>query len=94
MIVSNQASTSRVLPSDFFLLQDSTGAIYHSRPDLAQQYIRRGQNADHTEEDSIPARQNTGYDYSILLIFDVPSDATNIVIFARDNPTQGWLIQY
>lgn len=90
IIVGNRAASDRLLPPDFFRLIDGEGQQYQPLPTLARQYIRPGINADLMEEDTIPSFQRTKLDYSVLLIFDVPVDATNLVLYANENPTQGW----
>jgi hypothetical protein len=45
--------------------------------------------ADRSHEQTIPAN---GIATSVALVFDVSTDATDLVLYAPSGPAQGWLI--
>jgi hypothetical protein len=90
----NRTGQAQPLPPDFFVLKDAQGRIYEPMPEASTAYINlfgRGPAgaADLSHEDQIPA---DGLTRSLPLIFDVAPDATDLVLFARSNPDQGWLV--
>jgi hypothetical protein len=92
--VVNRTGQAQPLPPDFFVLKDAQGRIYEPQPQASTAYLTlfgRGPAgaADLSHEEAIPA---DGLTRSLPLIFDVPPDATDLVLFARSNPDQGWLI--
>ncbi len=87
-LVSNKTGVDQPVPSEFFVLKDAAGGVHPARPDLAALYVQRGINADIALGDVLPAN---GTPTSVMLIFDVPSGATSLVLLSRENTTQGWL---
>jgi outer membrane biosynthesis protein TonB len=90
----NRTGQAQPLPADFFVLKDAQGRIYEAQPQASTAYLTlfgRGPAgaADLSHEEPVPA---DGLTRSIPLIFDVPPDATDLVLFARSNPDQGWLV--
>ena len=87
-LVSNKTGIDQPVPPEFFVLKDAAGGVYPARPDLAAIYVQRGVTADIALGDVLPAN---GTPTSVMLIFDVPPGATSLVLFSRENTTQGWL---
>jgi hypothetical protein len=91
--VSNNTGQAQPVPQDFFVLKDAQGRVYEPQPAASSIYINQyggaGIAADLSHEQPVPANDLT---YSVPLVFDVPPDATDLVLFARSNPDQGWLV--
>ncbi|WP_255604515.1 M48 family metallopeptidase [Oscillochloris sp. ZM17-4] len=85
----NSTGTSQTIPPDFFVLKDAQGRVWSTRPEVSDAYVIPGVNADLSQTQQLPP---DGLTRSVALIFDVAPDATNLVFFARSNPTQGWLV--
>lgn len=88
--VSNSHEMVRTLPQDFFVLIDDQGRSYRIVAGASQAYLSaygRGIHGDIAAEDPFPARSGM---LSIPLIFDVPHDATNLVLTMTRNPVGGW----
>jgi hypothetical protein len=85
----NNTGTAQNIPANFFVLKDAQGRVWEARPEVADAYVIPGVNADLSQTQQIPP---DGLTRSVALIFDVAPDATNLVFFARSNPTQGWLV--
>jgi hypothetical protein len=90
--VNNNSGQPQSIPAGFFVLKDAQGRIYEARPDVSTAYVDtfgRGLAADLSMADEIPA---DGLTRSVPLMFDVAPDATNLVLFAADNPGQGYQV--
>ncbi len=87
--VANSTGRDQVLPADFFVLRDSQGKIYSALPKVSSALVVRGQSADIGMEDNVPAN---GLTTSVYLVFDVPPGVTDLVLFARNNPSQGFKV--
>ena len=87
MVVANNSGTPQNIPADFFVLKDAQGRVHNALPELSNALVQRGVNADVGMQDAVPAN---GSDTSMYLVFDVPKDATDLTLFARGNPAQGW----
>jgi hypothetical protein len=85
----NNTGQSQSIPASFFVLKDAQGRVWESRPEVSDAYVLPGVNADLSQNQAVPP---DGITRSVALIFDVAPDATNLVFFARSNPTQGWLV--
>ncbi|MEI8307825.1 MAG: hypothetical protein WCF99_12255 [Chloroflexales bacterium] len=85
----NNTGTSQKIPATFFVLKDAQGRVWEARPEVSDAYVIPGVNADMSQAQPIPPDGTTR---SVALVFDVAPDATNLVFFARSNPTQGWLV--
>jgi hypothetical protein len=88
VFVQNNTGTAQQVPADFFLLRDSQGRIFEARPDVAAAAWRPG-SADVSATGSVPANGGTT---SVYLVFDVPTDAQNLVLFSRYFIDQGWVV--
>jgi hypothetical protein len=84
----NTTGTAAPLPADFFVLRDAQGRTHEARVDVADAAWRPG-SADVSHGASIPANSATT---SVYLVFDVPTDATNLVLFSRYFIDQGWQV--
>lgn len=85
----NRSGQDQAIPDNFFVLKDAQGRVWEARPEVSSAYVVPGVNADLAQSQTIPA---DGVTRSVALIFDVAPDATNLVFFARSNPSQGWLV--
>jgi hypothetical protein len=89
VFVANNSETAQPLPRDFFVLKDAQGRVYQARPEVSSAAVRPGVNADVGHETAIPAN---GLTTSVYLVFDVAPDATDLMLFARNKPDQGFLV--
>jgi hypothetical protein len=91
--VANIEGQPEALPQSYFVLKDAQGRVYEPQPQASTMYLSmfggRGIAADLSQEDPIPS---DGLSRSMPLVFDVPADASDLVLFARSNPGQGWLV--
>jgi hypothetical protein len=90
--VNNNSGQPQSIPANFFVLKDAQGRVYGARPDVSTAYVNtfgRGLAADLSMEDQIAA---DGLTRSVPLMFDVAPDATGLVLFAADNPSQGYTV--
>jgi hypothetical protein len=85
--VSNGTGTDQRLPADFFVIKDGQGRVYTANAQLSSALVQRGVNADIGMEDSVPAN---GVTTSVYLVFDIQPGATDLTLFARSNPAQGF----
>jgi hypothetical protein len=85
--IANNTGTSQAIPADFFVIKDAQGRVHTPQVKLSSALVNRGVNADVGMEDNIPAN---GVTTSIYLVFDIPSGATDLTLFARNNPSQGF----
>ena len=56
-------------------------------PQVSSAYVQPGINADIGMETPVPAN---GTFTSVPLLFDIEHGATNLTLFARPKPDQGW----
>ena len=88
-VVTNNTGTNQPLPAGFFAVKDAQGNVYPAQPQVSSALVQRGVNADVGMEDAVPAN---GAPTSIYLVFDVPSGAQNLTLFAAGNNGQGWQV--
>ncbi|ABU56664.1 tetratricopeptide repeat protein [Roseiflexus castenholzii] len=89
VFVANNTGTNQPLPRDFFVLKDAQGRVYQARPEVSSAAVRPGVNADVGHETPIPAN---GLTTSVYLVFDVAPGATDLMLFARNKPDQGFIV--
>lgn len=89
VFVANNTGTAQPLPRDFFVLKDAQGQVYQARPEVSSVAVRPGVNADVGHEAPIPAN---GLTTSVYLVFDVMPGATDLMLFARNKPDQGFIV--
>lgn len=87
--IANNTGTDQPLPVSYFVLKDAQGRIHEPLPPVSSAYVQPGINADLSMENAIPAN---GVLTTVPLIFDVPSGATNLTLFARAKTDQGWQV--
>lgn len=87
MVVSNNTGSDQPVPAGFFALKDAAGNVYPALPQVSSVLVQRGVNADVGQEDAVPAN---GLPTSVYLVFDVPSGAQNLTLFAASKNDQGW----
>ncbi len=93
LAIGNSADTPRQIPIDLFVLVDGQGRSY--APDLAASTAYRvvnpsGQWDDRTSADTIPPG---GRRYTMPLLFDVPHDATSLLLTMGQQVNEGWQIR-
>ncbi|MFL5802299.1 MAG: tetratricopeptide repeat protein [Roseiflexaceae bacterium] len=87
VLVANDTGTAQPIPADFFVIKDAQGRIYNALPQVSSAYAQPGINADISMETPVPAN---GTFTSVPLLFDIEHGATNLMLFARSKPDQGW----
>jgi hypothetical protein len=87
--VANNTGTDQPIPAGFFALKDAQNNVYPAQPQVSSLLVQRGVNADVGMEDPIPSN---GARTSVYLVFDVPSGAQNLTLFAAGNNGQGWQV--
>lgn len=90
--VGNIAATARPIPPDLFTLIDAQGRTYQPLPNASSVYLAtygRGQRGDLALEDAV---QPGGGMVSVPLIFDVPTDATRLLLVMGPGNTGGWQV--
>jgi hypothetical protein len=85
----NNTGSPQAIPGNFFVLKDAQGRVWEARPEVSDAYVIPGVNADQTQNTPIAPDGNYR---SVALVFDVAPDATDLVFFARSNPSQGWIV--
>jgi hypothetical protein len=92
VVVTNNSGEAATIPDGFFVLKDAQGRVYEFNRAASVDYVNRtgrGVAADIAADEQVPpgALLSTG------LLFDVAPDATNLVLFSRENVNQGFLIR-
>lgn len=88
--IGNTSEAARRTPPDFFVLIDDQGRSYRAASGASTAYLAtygRGRRGDLALEDKVPPG---GGMFSMPLIFDVPMDATGLVLTITRNPDGGW----
>lgn len=91
--VSNGGTTARPIPNDLFVLIDNQGRNYRPVPEASSIYLAifgRGQRGDLALEDAIAPG---GGIVSVPIIFDVPLNASGLILTIAGNRQAGWQIQ-
>lgn len=90
--VGNNEAEPRHIPPELLRVTDAQGRSYTPAPDISSAYLRlhgRGSYGNLAYEEEIPPG---GHLYNIPLFFDVPPDATDLVLTIVEAPTSGWHI--
>jgi hypothetical protein len=93
MAVSNNSTGQRRIPADLFTLVDSRGRRYIPSPNASTAYLAlygRGQHGDLALEDDLAPSSGMR---SVPILFDVPTNATGLVLTVRGNGSTGWPIE-
>jgi hypothetical protein len=93
MAVSNNSAAQRRIPADLFTLVDSRGRRYIPAPNASTAYLAlygRGQHGDLALEDDLAPSSGMR---SVPILFDVPTNATGLVLTVRGNGSTGWPIE-
>jgi hypothetical protein len=91
--VANNGDQSAPIPDGFFVLKDARGQVYDFNRAASVDYLNRfgrGIAADISADAPLPSSNQLT---SMALLFDIPADATGLVLFSRDNPSQGFSIR-
>ena len=88
--VANNTGTSQPLPANFFALLDDQGRRYDVNVERSMKiYNTVPGTSDLGLSNNVEAN---GVKTSIVLIYDVNLDATNLRIYGGSNLSQGWVI--
>jgi hypothetical protein len=94
LAVANSGGQAAAIPDGFFVLKDAQGHVYDFNRAVSVDYFNRaggaGQAADVGADAQIPSNDALT---SVPLLFDVPPDATNLVLLSHDNVNQGFMIR-
>lgn len=89
--VRNTGGEAAPVPDGFFVVKDAQGRVYDFNRAASTEYFNRYPGAgDYPADAPIPPGAPVG---SVPLLFDVAPDATNLVMFSRDNTSQGFLVR-
>lgn len=94
--VRNTGTTPAQIPDGFFVVKDAQGRVSDFNRAASVDYINRfggtgaGGAGDYAANSELPPG---GPLASVPLLFDIASDATNVVLFSRDNPSQGFRVR-
>ncbi|MBV9786836.1 MAG: hypothetical protein JOZ51_01590, partial [Chloroflexi bacterium] len=94
--VRNTGATPAQIPDGFFVVKDAQGRVSDFNRAASVDYINRfggtgaGGAGDYAADAQLPPGAPLG---SIPLLFDIAPDATNVVLFSRDNPSQGFRVR-
>lgn len=95
--VANISDQLLQIPDSFFVLRDAQGDTYtFNRTASADVFNQYKHAASHSVDDAIPSGAPSGGSeplYAVLLVFDVPRNATNLVLFSPENPDQGFRVR-
>ncbi len=91
LTVGNRAEAPRSIPPDLFLLIDAQGRSYRALAPASRTYLQiyGPSHGDLAIDDPLPPG---GSLYSIPLIFDVSSDATDLILTIGQQAGQGWRV--
>lgn len=91
--VGNGNPTARRIPPGLLLLSDDQGRVYQPVPGASAAYLEtygRGRHGDLALDDAIPPG---GSLYSVPLLFDVPPDATGLLLTFVGHAQAGWVVE-
>lgn len=92
--VANNSDQAASIPDGLLVLKDAQGHVYDFNRAVSIDYFQRaggaGQAADVDANAQIPSNDALT---SMPLLFDVPPDATNLVLLSRNNLNQGFMIR-
>ncbi len=92
MAAANTSGQPTKIPDGYFVLKDSQNRVYEfnraASADWFNRFGGRGNAADISANDPFTTDST-----STILLFDVPPDASNLVLFSRDNLNQGYMIR-
>jgi hypothetical protein len=94
--VRNVGGNPQQIPDGFFVVKDAQGRVSDFNRAASIDYINRfggtgpGGAGDYAADAQL---QPGGFLGSMPLLFDVATDATDVVLFSRDNPGQGFRIR-
>ena len=96
MTVRNVGGAPAQIPDGFFVIKDAQGRVSDFNRAASVDYINRFGGTgprgagDYAADAQLPPGALLG---SMPLLFDVAADATDLVVFSRDNPAQGFLVR-
>jgi len=96
LTVRNTGEAPTQIPDGFFVVKDASGQVYDFNRAASVDYINRFGGTgprgagDYAADAQLPPNAPLG---SIPLLFDIDPNATNLVIFSRDNTSQGFLVR-
>ncbi len=96
MTVRNVGAAPAQIPDGFFVIKDAQGRVSDFNRAASVGYINRFGGTgprgagDYAADAQLPPGALLG---SMPVLFDVATDATDLVVFSRDNPAQGFLVR-
>jgi hypothetical protein len=96
MAVRNASGAPVQVPDGFFVVKDAQGRVSDFNRAASVDYINRFGGTgprgagDYAADAQLPPGAPLG---SMPFLFDVASDATDLVVFSRDNTAQGFLVR-
>ncbi|HEY0606121.1 MAG TPA: hypothetical protein VGD58_24570 [Herpetosiphonaceae bacterium] len=92
--VRNTGSTPAQIPDGFFVVKDAQGRVSDFNRAASVDYFNRlggaGSAGDYGADAQLPPGAPLG---SVPLLFDISPDATDVVMFSRDNLNQGFRVR-
>jgi hypothetical protein len=92
LAVANKAPIARPIPADMLFITDATGNRYTPVDGVSRTYLEvygRGVHGDVAYGEFIPGG---GGMYSVPVVFDIPSDASGLLLTTGRQEPEGWLI--
>jgi len=94
LAVVNRADQPTTIPDGFLVMKDAQGRVYDFNRAASVEYFTRFGGAGVASDVAADAQfPNNNTLTTVPLLFDVPPDATNLVLFSRDNLNQGFVIR-
>jgi hypothetical protein len=96
MAVRNVGGAPAQVPDGFFVIKDAQGRVSDFNRAASVDYINRFGGTgprgagDYAADTQLPPNGQLG---SMPFLFDVAADATDLVVFSRDNTAQGFLVR-
>lgn len=92
--VRNTGSTPAQIPDGFFVVKDAQGRVSDFNRAASVDYFNRLGGAGSAGDFGADAQLPPGAPLaSMPLLFDIAPDATDVVLFSRDNPNQGFRVR-
>jgi hypothetical protein len=93
LLVRNTTDAPAQIPDGLFVVTDEQGRTATFNRDASVEYMRRygvGTAGDYPANAEIPPTNSL---VSVPVLFDVASDATNLVVTSNVDPSQGFLVR-
>lgn len=91
LVVQNLGTTPQQIPDGLYVVTDDQGRSFAFNRQASAEYFRQaGVVADYPPTVAIPPTSSW---VSVPVLFDVPPDATNLIVSSTSNPAQGYLVR-